>query len=1126
MRLKRSLAFGIGLVALAIASGMVPPALAAAATLRGEAMPQGYGRLSLSFDEPTTTRVRVANGVLIVGFGTSVKVDVAKLAAQLPDYVSIARIDPDGRGIRLALARPYRANLIEAGDKAFIDLLPENWRGMLPGPPPEVIAEMTERLRLAEAKAKEMAGKPPEPPPPLRISHVSLPTLERLIFAGPRQTQMNVTRSEDGLALAFDRPVTLDARAIRSALPDKVKLAGDEATAQGLTLKLALPADWQHRAFSDEDGMVLDLLPPERPQPKATPAVPVPAQASKPEPATATAPPPAVQKAIDTTAGRDPATVEPAPDPSPQKVQIVAGQNRIDVRFPRPTGAAAFSDGGVLTLVFDTRDEIAPDALKGALPGLISSASVAREGRTTLIRMRPAGERWARLFDEGNAWVLSFEDSGGKPAEVTAPKRDIDESGQTVMAVPLPGLTGVHWLPAGSTGLPMAIATAIGPARAVGKPFQFVEFGLPQTSHGIAILPRSDDIVARAGTGRVIIGRSGGLTVSSDGAAGPETAEATTEKLPPLIDPALWAKLADEPARDGARALMQDVIDASRGRKSQARLALARFYAAQNLMAEAKGPLGAMMADDTAMRENREALFLKGLVAAGMHRDKEALAAFNAPQIREDAEAGLWRALVQQRLGQNTQALASFRRGEQLLDGYPPALQTDLRVAMARAALVGGEVGVAERQIDSLDNLLRHVTDPEQLALLRAMLDEASGRPEAALSGYESLFDAKSRPVAAEAQLRAVKLFQNEKTGDLSLEEQIARLETVSVIWRGGELEIEALAELGRLYAEQKRWRDAFLVARRANETFPDHALTRRIHDETAQRFAEIFGGEKAESLPRIDALALFYDFKEFLPIGRRGDEITRLLADRLVEVDLLDQAAEILRYQMERRLTGAARTTVAARLAMVELMNRKPAAALRAIHQTRLVELPADIQRARLLLEAKALSDLSRTDQSLELLDGESGPEIDRLRADIQWTGRRWREAGEAHERLLGDAWRGDAPLSDGARADVMRAAVSYVMAGEGLALDRLRGKFAAKMAQSADARTFAFVTGADRSRPADIREMARAASAAESISEFMKAYRERYPGFASPVREGAPERPPAAPADAAEAQGGQKNG
>ncbi|MDN3719921.1 hypothetical protein QW131_13795 [Roseibium salinum] len=36
-----------------------------------------------------------------------------------------------------------------------------------------------------------------------------------------------------------------------------------------------------------------------------------------------------------------------------------------------------------------------------------------------------------------------------------------------------------------------------------------------------------------------------------------------------------------------------------------------------------------------------------------------------------------------------------------------------------------------------------------------------------------------------------------------------------------------------------------------------------------------------------------------------RGDELVRLLAKRLVEVDLLDQAAELLRHQVDNRLKG-----------------------------------------------------------------------------------------------------------------------------------------------------------------------------------------------------------------------------
>jgi hypothetical protein len=72
----------------------------------------------------------------------------------------------------------------------------------------------------------------------------------------------------------------------------------------------------------------------------------------------------------------------------------------------------------------------------------------------------------------------------------------------------------------------------------------------------------------------------------------------------------------------------------------------------------------------------------------------------------------------------------------------------------------------------------------------------------------------------------------------------------------------------------------------------------------------------------------------------------------------------------------------------MISLMNGKPVEALRALNTTRLIELPGDVKRARLLLEAKALSDLSRTDQAIELAGSERGPEVDRLRSDIFWTG------------------------------------------------------------------------------------------------------------------------------------------
>lgn len=1133
LRLPRSLAFGIGLTALATAAGLGAPALAANATLRGEAMAPGFGRLSLTFDEPTPTRIRVANGVLVVAFDTSVKIDVAKIARELPAYISVARVDPDGRGLRFALAQPYRANLIEAGERAFIDLLPETWKGLLPGPPPEVIAEMSDRLRLAETRAREAARTAPPPRKALGLRTASLPTLERLVFDVPAEAKLKYDLADGLLKMTFDRPLSVNPAAIREVLPEGVALREHETGPATTTLALALPKSWQVRSFRDEDGLLVDLL---RPAGSATATDPVAALAAAvPPPAAVTSPPPAaaVQPAVAAAmpvpaqppaSDRPPAEQAPGPvpaavpavDPAPQPVRIAADANRLDFRFPRPTGAAGLVEAGIATLVFDTRDTIEPGDIKGLLPQMIEDATVTREGRVVLVRLRLAGQPLTRLYDDGNTWSLGFGDQVRKPSEPLAPVRGVDEQGQTIVAVPMRGLTGVHWLEPGPSGLPMAVATATGPIRVTAKPYGFVEFGLLPTAHGLFVMPRSDDVVVRAGTEQVRIGRSGGLTVSLDVGQPEKTGEgeAAADRTP-LIDPKTWSKLLVDGVREQERILLSDVIGASRARKSETRLALARFYAANGLMTEAKGALNAMLADDPTTRTQREALFLKGFIAAQMHRLQEAAEAFDAAPIKDDPEAGLWRALVDQRRGRHGPALLAFRRGDPFLDRYPAELQAPLRLAKTRSALALNDMTIAEREIATLAALPADRVDQEELALMRAMLEDGSGRPDNALAGYRPLFEARSRPVAAEAQLRAVRLVRNEKRSDINADEALARLETVSIIWRGGEIEIEALGDLGRIYADAERWRDAFMVARRASESFPEHPVTRRMQDETAQRFAELFGGRGLDHLPRIEALALFYDFREFLPIGRRGDEITRLLADRLIGLDLLDQASEILRYQIDRRLTGAARSTVAARLAMVDLMNNKPADALRALNTTRLIELPADVKRARLLLEAKALSDLSRTDQALEMLEVERGPEIDRLRADIFWTGRRWREAGEAHERILDEAWRGEAPLTDGQRGDVMRSAISYVMADEALSLDRLRSKFATKMAQSADARTFAFVTGANRSKAADIREMARAAAAADTLSDFMKAYRERYPAYAAPARQ----QPGAAATPAAEA-------
>jgi hypothetical protein len=346
--------------------------------------------------------------------------------------------------------------------------------------------------------------------------------------------------------------------------------------------------------------------------------------------------------------------------------------------------------------------------------------------------------------------------------------------------------------------------------------------------------------------------------------------------------------------------------------------------------------------------------------------------------------------------------------------------------------------------------------------------------------------------------------------GDLSRREIIPELEGLAVTWRGDQTEVETLQILARLYTEENRYRDAFYVMRTAMLAHPNSEMTRRIHDEAAATFDSVFLGGKADGLPTIDALALFYDFRELTPIGRRGDEMIRRLADRLVGVDLLDQAAELLQYQIDHRLQGAARAQVATRLAIIYLMNRKSERALAALRATRSADLSNDLRNQRLLIESRALSDMKRYDVALEVIANVPGREATRLRSDILWAAQRWTEAAEQLELLYGKRWQEWAPLSDTERADLLRAAIGFALGADSIGLSRFREKYAAKMIDGPDRRTFDVITTSQSTGGTEFREAARTVAAVDTLDGFLQALRARFPdnGATSGVVTGMPGR------------------
>jgi hypothetical protein len=147
-----------GLIAAFVAALVLLPfgpctAFAAKGSVIGSEM-QGFGRLVFAFDQEVPAKVRVVNAVMIVEFDRAVTLDLERIAQQIPNFVSVARLDPDGKSIRLGMVNRFRADLKPAGEKLFLDLLPPRWQGLPPSLPTDVVQDLARRARVAEDKLR------------------------------------------------------------------------------------------------------------------------------------------------------------------------------------------------------------------------------------------------------------------------------------------------------------------------------------------------------------------------------------------------------------------------------------------------------------------------------------------------------------------------------------------------------------------------------------------------------------------------------------------------------------------------------------------------------------------------------------------------------------------------------------------------------------------------------------------------------------------------------------------------------------------------------------------------------------------------------------------------------------
>jgi tetratricopeptide (TPR) repeat protein len=1169
---RRCLGAPSWLAAVPILIGLTFSGACQADPVKGEAnfsASGGYARLVLKLAEDVSSEVTTAGSILVIRFNRPVDIPVDRLSDAVPDYVGSARRDPDGSAIRLSLARRVTINTMTAGERVFVDLLPDTWVGQPPGLPQEVVRELAERARAAErALRQQRASAEVTKKPPIRVRASVQPTFVRFVFEMPDGVGASSVLNDQKLTIMFNAMLTFDLADARVAAPSNIASINQKTEGEQSTVEVALIGDVDVHSFREEKNYIIDvafqqaekasaLPPPAAEVPhaavsaapaSAAPAATAPAASEKPadappasrqsgeivpptsepfaqqakieiKPAAVPKTPPAAE--TPTPASAPPSEETPAAiAETPPKMIAAASESTAETRPPPATpagdGAATVdarrsSDGLSLTfsfaaatpaalfrradtvwLVFDSATPIDLGPIRSKGGSIIADVSQLplEKGQAIRIRLnRPQMPSLTGDDEAGANWTVTFADAMRTPTQPLVAIRNITDPARANVTVPLsrPGL--LHRLVDPDAGDTLMVVTAPPPVRGFIKQQDFVELSLLESIHGIAIHPNSDDVTAEIAPDKIILGRPGGLTLSS-AAIGVERAPAAARAV---FDVAEWRKNQAENFIARQDALVAAAAAAEPEQRTAVRIDLARLYMSRRMYAEAKGVLDVVLADSKPGLEDPVALIVHAVASTLMGRPELGLKDLANPAVGTNYDSQLWKALAYARQGKWAEAREKFKNVEFAITSLPIELQhVVISEAMRSSLEVRDYPGTAKRSSD-LDVVGLPPELKPAISVLRGRLAEALGHDKDALDHYRIAVRSSDRAAATEAKLLEIVLRQ--KRGEISQADMLRELETLAVTWRGDGLEVRALQMLARIYSETGRYGESFAASRTATRLQPNSEISRQGQDEAAALFAQLFLGPKGDDLPPVDALGMFYEYRELTPIGRRGDEMIRRLADRLVAVDLLDQASELLQYQVDKRLEGAARAQVAARLAMVYLTNRKPDRAIASLRTTRIADLSGELRQQRLLLEARAQSDVGRHGLALDIISNISGREAIRLRSDIYWASRRWREASEQIELYYADRWRDFKPLNPVEKGDVIRAVVGYALAEDALGLARFREKYAPLMSGEADRAAFETASKPAAANSAEFAQIAKMAASVDTLDGFLREMKTRFP-------------------------------
>ncbi len=768
----------------------------------------------------------------------------------------------------------------------------------------------------------------------------------------------------------------------------------------------------------------------------------------------------------------------------------------VSFKWQNPTTAAVFERAGYNWILFGGSGpfNISPIGKEFA-KDLISIESI-KIMRGLAFRLKVREGLFANVTRRGSNWNVEFKSNKrqlnrpllarGQPNWPTGPR----------VFIPVEGASSRIAIADPEVGDDLAVIPILQDGRGRAQERIFAQFKLLQSAQGIVVERRSDDIrVATANYGVEISSPNIGLALSNNKKELLEDKEVSGEEdlfedVSSILDFVAWRGETNiENLDQFSRQLQLSASKAADDEKIESYIDIARLYISYGLSAEALGYLRLAYDIDPSIEQNLEYKAIRGASSYLLGRIDEASKDLLEPDFGVDPSVSLWKGAILAARKEWQESRQEFQLGVIALSDLTPELRVKFQLLAAETAFKAGEVASAELEVESIDPEEASLESISRGKLIIGLARMATGDKVGGLDILNEVVNEKYRPTWAEAQI--VYSIEKYKLGQMNIENAIDNLESLLFVWRGGQFELSLLKNLRDLYLENENFRGAMNSLRTIKTAFKGTIDSEKAEKDLNNLFLRLYLDGESEKMPPIKALALYNEFSELTPEGEVGDKIINKLSERLVSVDLLEQAAQLLNYQVSFRLKGIEKGRIASKLAAVYLFDRETKKCIEVLDNSEFELLPQELKLERLFLRARAYLLDENYDKVLDLLKNNSSRESNIIRAEVFWKSKDWVNTVSELEKALDLRWQSNEPLNFEERNQVMQMTVSLALLDDWENLNLVRDKWLNLMTNSQDAEPFDILTLSPDTDSVDFRKVAGRIAQIDTLDAFMKRYK-----------------------------------